>query len=144
MNKTIYIAFVCTGNTCRSPMAEAIFNSLAENTNKRIIAESFGINTITGLPVSDNSKSACKEIDIDISNFTSTSINDVDLKKYSKFYCMSKSHAEVLILMYGIKPEYISVLNISDPYGGSLETYRQCRDEIYNSVKEIILQINKS
>ena len=51
---------------------------------------------------------------------------------------MSQSHAEVLSYYYGIQLTKIEVLNIFDPYGGSLEIYRQCRDEIYNSVKEII------
>ena len=48
-NRTI--AFVCTGNTCRSPMAEAIFNDMAEKNGVCVRAESFGIATSTGLPV---------------------------------------------------------------------------------------------
>ena len=47
-NRTI--AFVCTGNTCRSPMAEAIFNDMAEKNGVCVRAESFGIATSTGIP----------------------------------------------------------------------------------------------
>ena len=129
-----YIAFVCTGNTCRSPMAEGIFNKLSDN----IKAESFGVDTITSMPISEKSVEVCKEIDVDISTLRSTYIGDTDIEKYEKFYCMSQSHAEVLTYHYGVSSEKIEVLNIFDPYGGNLEIYRQCRDEIYNSVREIL------
>ena len=129
-----YIAFVCTGNTCRSPMAEGIFNSLSQN----IKAESFGVDTITSMPISEKSVEVCKEIDVDISALSSTYISDADIEKYEKFYCMSRSHAEVLAYEYGVPLSKIVILGVFDPYGGSLEIYRQCRDEIYNSVKEIL------
>lgn len=91
-NRTI--AFVCTGNTCRSPMAEAIFNDMAEKNGVCVRAESFGIATSTGLPVSENSVIACKEIGIDLSGKASTAVADAGIEKYEKFYCMSQSHAK--------------------------------------------------
>lgn len=134
-----YIAFVCTGNTCRSPMAEGIFNKLAAEKGIDVAAESFGIATATGTAVSDNSLKVCSEIGIDLSGKISTSVNDVDILKYDKFYCMSQSHAQLLMYSFAeIPASKIEVLDISDPYGGSEEVYRQCRDDIYNSVKEII------
>lgn len=133
-----YIAFVCTGNTCRSPMAEAIFNSLAEKSGVDVLSGSFGIATVTGTPVSKNSVSVCREIGIDLSEKTAVSVNDVLLDKYEKFYCMSQSHAKMLVDFFDVPAEKIVVLNVSDPYGGDENIYRICRDEIYNSVKEII------
>ena len=128
------ILFVCTGNTCRSPMAEAICNKLSD----KKIADSAGINAITGLSASVNSIEVCKEIGIDLSDFTSTWICDTNPAEYDLFAVMSESHKQMLITL-GISPEKINVLNISDPYGGDLETYRKCRDEIYEAVKGIIL-----
>jgi protein-tyrosine phosphatase len=63
-----YIAFVCTGNTCRSPMAEGIFNKLAEEKGIDVTAESFGLSTITGAPVSENSVKVCAEIALTFQN----------------------------------------------------------------------------
>ena len=119
-------------------MAEGIFNKLSEEKGIDIKAESFGVDTITSMPISEKSVEVCKEIDVDISNLKSTYVSDAEIEKYEKFYCMSQSHAEVLSYYYGIQLTKIEVLNIFDPYGGSLEIYRQCRDEIYNSVKEIL------
>lgn len=97
-NRTI--AFVCTGNTCRSPMAEAIFNDMAEKNGVCVRAESFGIATSTGLPVSENSVIACKEIGVDLSGKASTAVADAGIEKYEKFYCMSQSHAKMLMQFF--------------------------------------------
>lgn len=119
-------------------MAEGIFNKLAEEKGLNITAESFGIATVTGIPVSENSVTACKELGVDLSQNKSTSVEDVELEKYERLYCMSPSHARVLSECYFVPLGDIDILGVGDPYGGSLEVYRACRDEIYNSVKEII------
>ena len=119
-------------------MAEGIFNKLAEEKGLNITAESFGIATVTGIPVSENSVTACKELGVDLSQNKSTSVEDVELEKYERLYCMSPSHARVLSECYFVPLGDIDILGGGDPYGGSLEVYRMCRDEIYNSVKEII------
>ena len=133
-----YIAFVCTGNTCRSPMAQGIFNKLAEEKGLNVEAESFGVSAITGFPVSEKSVEACKEIGVDISTLTSTDAVDAEIEKYEKFYCMSQNHAAVLLQCYYVPLNKIEILSVSDPYGGNLEIYRLCRDEIIKSVREII------
>lgn len=133
-----FIAFVCSGNTCRSPMAEGIFNKLAEGKKLSVRAESFGMATVDGLPVSENSVKVCSEIGIDLTGKKSNAVGSVDLKKYDKFYCMSQSHADILKIYLGVDEEKIAVMGVSDPYGGDEDVYRICRDEIYNSVEEII------
>ena len=67
MQKDRMIAFVCTGNTCRSPMAEAIFNKMAEEKNLPVRAVSFGLAAVKGMPASRQSVEVCKEIGIDLS-----------------------------------------------------------------------------
>lgn len=119
-------------------MAEGIFNMIAEEKGLNVTAESFGVSTITGMAVSENSVTACKEIGVDLSAMKSTAVSVAELEKYEKFYCMSQSHARILSECYFVPLRDIEILGVRDPYGGSLEVYRMCRDEIYNSVKEII------
>lgn len=133
-----YIAFVCSGNTCRSPMAEGIFNKLAEENELDAAAESFGMETISGLSVSENSVVVCREIDVDLSSMHSHSVNDVDINKYDKFYCMSLRHSLSLRAVYGVSDSKIEVMNVSDPFGGDENIYRQCRNQIYDFVCKLI------
>lgn len=132
------IAFVCSGNTCRSPMAEGIFNRLAEENKLSVRAESFGMATVDGLPASENSVKVCSEMGIDLTDKRSISVGSADLKKYDRFYCMSQSHADILKTYFGIDDKNLNVMGVSDPYGGDEEIYRMCRDEIYNYIEEII------
>lgn len=134
------ILFVCSGNTCRSPMAQGIFNELAKEKNLDYIAESAGILTKTGLPYSQNSVTACKEMDIDIENGKSVSILDVNINEYDLFVPMSVSHAQALVA-YGADKDKIMLLKstgVSDPYGGNLDVYRECCKEIYQSILKLI------
>ena len=136
------ILFVCTGNTCRSPMAEGICNKIAKENNLVIIAESAGINAITGLPASENSIEACSEVGVDLSNFTSTWICDTDPLQYDIFAVMTKNQKDILVSV-GIPEEKVIILNenkggITDPYGGNLQLYRECRDEIFKEIENLI------
>ena len=134
------ILFVCSGNTCRSPMAQGIFNKLAKEKNLDYIAESAGILTKTGLPYSQNSVTACKEMDINIENGKSVSILDVNINEYDLFVPMSVSHAQAIVA-YGADKDKIMLLKstgVSDPYGGNLDVYRECCKEIYQSILKLI------
>ena len=134
------IMFVCTGNTCRSPMAQAIFNHLAEEKGIEVRAESMGVATVTGMPVSENSVEVCREIGIDISDMHSTAYSDKQLDEYDKFYCMSANHKYFLMTQCKVSADKIEVMNVADPYMCGAEVYRQCRDEIICAVKEILKQ----
>lgn len=132
------VLFVCTGNTCRSPMAEVIFNSLCRERNLPYTAKSAGVCTVTGLPMSVNSYEALKEWGADIDDFTSTSIDELNLDEFDLFAVMSENHKEILKEAFSVDEDKIRVLNISDPYGGSLGIYRICRGEIAEAVKKFI------
>ena len=63
--------FVCTGNTCRSPMAEGILNDIAKKERLDICAKSAGISVSPGNPPSQNAVAACAELGVDISKHKS-------------------------------------------------------------------------
>lgn len=135
------ILFVCTGNTCRSPMAELIFNRLAIEKNLDIRAQSAGLCTIDGLLIHDNSKEVLKEIEVESDFFRSKDIGELELSGFERIFAMTPEHRAELLCM-GVEAEKISVLDgenggVSDPYGGSVETYRRCRDRLKALVEEL-------
>ena len=85
------ILFVCTGNTCRSPMAEGIFNKLAEERGFDAIASSAGI-FVTEENVSENSLIVCEENDIDISSHTPSQITADMINSADIILTMTNSH----------------------------------------------------
>ena len=137
------ILFVCTGNTCRSPMAEGIMRSLAEKNGLDLEVSSAGLFTRSGLTISENSLEAMKNIGVDMSDFRSTSITDINIDDIDLFVTMTPEHKSALVSVFGVSDEKIYVLfeengGVADPYGGSILRYLQCRDEIAEGVETLM------
>lgn len=127
------VIFVCTGNTCRSPLAEGYLKS---KHLPDLEVESRGL-CADGSPVSENSRLAADECGIDISHHISKQLTTADLVA-DRFYCMSASHRQML-LSIGVPDSKVFILGcgIHDPFGGSLGYYRVCRDEIFSQIDRL-------
>lgn len=128
------IVFLCTGNTCRSPMAEGYLKS-KNIPDVSVISCGFS----EGEPANPNAIAVMKEAGIDISNHISHTITEKIAEKADAIICMTESHKNILIQM-GVDKKIISVLagGIPDPFGGDLEIYRKCRDLIFASIDKLI------
>ncbi len=137
------VGFVCTGNTCRSPMAEGIFNSISKN----FIASSMGIFP-TYSSAASNAILVLKDKGIDISNHISSGLEDIS--SYSLILTMTEDQADMLnsiykeVKIFSIK-EYATGVkgDVIDPYGGSLEIYRKTSNEINDLVVKIVKKLEE-
>lgn len=131
------ILFVCTGNTCRSPMAEGIFRKeMEERGFENIMCQSAGLSPVEGDPVSENAVTVCKEIGVDISGHTARRFTPEEIDVWDVYFTMSKTHAYILV-QAGVPAERIFVPGyVEDPYGGDLDAYRRCRDKLIEEMME--------
>lgn len=127
------ILFICTGNTCRSPMAERYLDSL-NLTN--VTAESRGLSAEGG-GVSPNAVKVMGELGIDLSHDVSAQLTAKDLIWADKILYMSPSHLTILSLYAPKEKLFMLGGGIPDPYGGDTERYRKCRDEIISEIDRL-------
>ena len=130
------ILLVCTGNTCRSPMAEGLLKSMTYKEN--ISVSSAGLSAAEGATASQNAVLAMREKGFDISShrarqITAEMINGADL-----VLTMTETQRRMLLAAVRDADEKIMTLaqwadteeEVEDPFGGDLDSYRRCRNQI--------------
>ena len=128
------ILFVCTGNTCRSAMASAI----AKSEYTEFEFDSAGLAAASGSKASQNAVLALAEKGVDLSAHRSKQLTLDIAQNADLIVPMTMSHANYLIGC-GISKDkiFLPEADICDPYGGDLDVYRSCRDELYTLVKKV-------
>lgn len=152
------ILFICTGNICRSPMAEGLFRNLIEKNEADLNVKSAGVGAQDGQPPSGNAIRAMQDLDIDISPQRSLMLTAELAAEADMIIGMTHGHVEMVNLMFPHAADKAFLLRefddtlpmhereISDPIGGSYEVYCQCRDQIREGIDSLLnsIQQNKS
>ena len=138
------ILFVCTGNTCRSPMAEGLFKKIAEeNSEFELNIYSGGLNASDGLHANENAVTVLLEYGVDISEHRSKNVDAGKIAEADVILTMTRAHKDMLLYLFGGAAEektytlleYIGENgDIEDPFGGDLRIYRICAKRIYNAL----------
>src|SRR6266699_6600692 len=149
------ILFVCTGNVCRSPMAEGIFRQATRGRgNYRLL--SAGLGALEGQPPSSYAVQAVKELGIDISDRRSRALTPEMVHQADYIFGMTHSHIDTVMLLYPQAAEKTFLLrefdetldlfekDISDPIGGSYDVYLSCRDQIEQGIVSLLRFLEQS
>ncbi|WP_028400655.1 low molecular weight protein arginine phosphatase [Ectobacillus panaciterrae] len=137
------ILFVCTGNTCRSPMAEAVLRHYGDGAFE---VKSAGVFAAAGSDASAHAKSALEEKGIQI-NHTAAQLHEEQLEWADAVLTMTGSHKQLILQYFPNMQEKVFTLyeatddrsrDISDPFGGSLEVYKATLNEMEQLIQRFI------
>ena len=147
------VLFVCSGNTCRSPMAEAIYNDLCKKHGLDSYATSCGIAAWDGMRASFGAMQAMEEMGIDLSFHTARLIDKIILQQADLVLCMGGSHAQYILQNFPSQAGKVHVLApfalgenkaIEDPFGADTEIYRKCAAQIARAVENLVARMEKA
>ncbi|MFA6186263.1 MAG: L-threonylcarbamoyladenylate synthase [Phycisphaerae bacterium] len=153
---TISIMFVCTGNTCRSPMAEALAKkAVAEKLKCRVDQLidigykiiSAGVAAINGIAVSPESARYCDTKGVDLAGHRSQRLTAKMIETADYIFAMSRGHIDDIIDINPAAAAKCRLLNgnadIADPIGGGSEVYAICGNAIEKAVENRINELFK-
>ena len=143
------ILFICTGNTCRSPMAVGLLRDLAPELDLEI--RSAGTSAAAGMPASSVAIEAMQEAEIDISDHRSLTLNGDMLEEADLVFCMAERHRRHIVDWFKRMDDKVYLLrefdperadsdypDVPDPIGLDLDAYRRAFTMIERSMHEVI------
>ena len=140
------VLFICTGNICRSPMAEGLLRQMSGG---RVEVVSAGLGAGRGQQPSAHAIRVLKEEGIDISEIRSQPVSAHLLEKADHIFTMTRDHLDMLLLLFPEMAAKARLLrfdeaakggraDVTDPIGGTRETYESCKEDIKRAMPRLM------
>ena len=141
------IAFICTGNICRSPMAEHLFRQAVPG-RKRWEAISAGVAASYGAPASRAAVTALAEKGVNMSSHASRPLTPDLARTADLIVAMTAAQRDIVSALYPAEADKVFLLrafdpsadclDVEDPIGMTLDTYREIRDQIAEALPGLV------
>ena len=143
------LIFVCTGNTCRSPMAAAMAVPLFAEAGLTVEIFSAGVNAMPNQPASRHAITVMEEDGLCLLSHRAAIVSDEMLAGAELVLTMTGGHRAVLLSDYPTAGNRVFTLaeyvgdetDVADPFGGSLEEYRACAAQIKDMLLRVVEKI---
>ncbi|HHV10401.1 MAG TPA: low molecular weight protein arginine phosphatase [Clostridiales bacterium] len=142
------LIFVCTGNTCRSPMAEAIYKNLEKVSDMKVCSR--GLVVLFAEPLNPKAEIVLKKHDLELTNHMAKGLRASDLEEDILILTMTASQKKKVQELYPeVKDVYTikefagEIGDVVDPYGGTLMDYEECYIELGRLVKKTVYKLNE-
>jgi protein-tyrosine-phosphatase len=152
--KRFRVLLVCTGNTCRSPLAEAALRDALGEDRGRVEVRSAGTSAMEGEPASEGSRRVAEADGFDLSSHRSHRLTREDVRDADLVLVMERHHRAAVEAL-GADRGRVQVIDewpapgdpgspVSDPFGGSPEAYEECWRRIRMHVERIVPHVRES
>lgn len=149
------LAFVCTGNTCRSPMACGLFLALLNEkypeTADQFAVQSAGLFALDGEPASSHAVTVLSELGIDIRNHRAARVDESVIAAADIIVALTAAHKNRIVSFYPQARDRVVTLyelaglpeaDVEDPIGSDLAEYRHTRDQIRGLIERVLLRLH--
>lgn len=148
MKKYNKLIFVCTGNTCRSPMAATIFKSMEKNSDIEVLSR--GLVVLFSEPSNPRTDTVLKSHNLDLIDHKSKGLENSEITDNTLILTMTEKQKENILENYDNAKDVFAIKefvgesgDVEDPYGGSLIEYEECYGQLSLLIKKLLYKLDE-